>query len=233
MKNYQITPPPPPLPPIFIISLKDSSRREVIASRLRSLNLKFKFFDAVYGRNLTKNELDEVDFDFYPKKFNSPKKLTLGEIGCALSHIKLYEYIVENQISEAIILEDDAIVSLYFEDILKSALHKISSSKEIIFLDHGKAKVWPLMRNLPERYRLAKYRSPSKNSKRCIIRTTAYLLTFNGAKKLLKHAYPIRMPADYLTGLLQLNCLNAYGIEPPCVFGSYDSEIDKIENRYD
>lgn len=41
------------------------------------------------------------------------------------------------------------------------------------------------------------------------------------------------MPADYLTGLLQLTHINAYGIEPPCVFGSYDSEIDKIENRYD
>ncbi|STO71297.1 lipooligosaccharide galactosyltransferase I [Avibacterium paragallinarum] len=89
------------------------------------------------------------------------------------------------------------------------------------------------MRSLPERYRLARYRSPSRKSKRCIIKTTAYLITLNGAKKLLKQAYPIRMPADFLTGLLQLTGIKAYGIEPPCVFGSNDSEIDKIENRYE
>ena len=156
----------------------------------------------------------------------------LGEIGCAMSHIMLYEHIVKNNIREAIILEDDAIVSLYFEEIVTAALNKISSKKEILFLDHGKAKVYPFMKRLPERYRLAKYRSPSKKSKRSIIRTTGYLITYEGAKKLLSYAYPIRMPSDFLTGLLQLTNINAYGIEPACVFGDVDSEIDSIENRY-
>ncbi|UXN35753.1 glycosyltransferase family 25 protein [Avibacterium paragallinarum] len=218
---------------MFVISLKHSSRREFISARLLTLGLSFEFFDAVYGKELEENDLAKVDFSFYSKEYNSLKPLTLGEIGCAMSHIKLYEHIVKNNISEAIILEDDAIVSLYFEDILRAALKKLSSSKEILFLDHGKAKVWPLMRSLPERYRLARYRSPSRKSKRCIIKTTAYLITLNGAKKLLKQAYPIRMPADFLTGLLQLTGIKAYGIEPPCVFGSNDSEIDKIENRYE
>ena len=60
----------------------------------------------------------------------------------------------------------------------------------------------------------------------------AYLITSNGINKLLKYAYPIRMPADYLTGMLQMNHINAYGIEPPCVFRGIDSEIDQIENRH-
>lgn len=51
-------------------------------------------------------------------------------------------------------------------------------------------------------------------------------------KNLLKYAYPIRMPSDFLTGLLQMTGINAYGIEPTCVFGGVESEIDKIENRY-
>lgn len=62
-------------------------------------------------------------------------------------------------------------------------------------------------------------------------RTTAYLITQEGANKLLKLAYPIRMPADYLTGALQLTGLNAYGVEPPCVFRGIDSEIDAMEQR--
>lgn len=220
------------LPIIIVISLINSPRREYIEDRLNGLGLRFQFFDAVYGKSLSDNELSKVDYEYYPKYYSASKPLTLGEIGCAMSHIKVYEYMVENNIEEAIILEDDAVVSLYIKEILSAALEKVSDKKEILFLDHGKAKVYPFMKNLPERYRLAKYRKPSRNSKRTIIRTTGYLLTLKGAQKLLQHAYPIRMPSDYLTGLIQLTGINAYGIEPACVFGSNVSEIDQIQDRY-
>lgn len=219
-------------PPIFIISLKDSTRRKEISARLNSLELDFQFVDAVYGKALTQEQLKQIDFEFYPQKYAAKKPLTLGEIGCALSHIKMYEHIVANNIPEAIILEDDAIVSLYFKQILKDVLRKVPARREIIFFDHGKAKVFPIMRNLVERYRLARYLKPSKNSKRSIIRTTAYLITQDGAKKLLKFAYPVRLPSDFLTGLLQMTDIQAYGVEPACVFGGHISEIDEIEDRY-
>lgn len=219
-------------PPIFIISLKNSPRREFISQRLNDLGLSFQFIDAVYGKELSEDDLKLIDFDFYPKKYAARKPLTLGEIGCAMSHIKLYEHIVHNNIEKAIILEDDAIVSLYFKEIVNDALRKLPKRAEILFLDHGKAKIFPFTRNLVERYRLARYLKPSKNSKRTIIRTTAYLITLNGAKKLLKYAYPIRMPSDFLTGSLQLTDIHAYGIEPACVFGGSHSEIDQMENRY-
>lgn len=41
------------LPPIFVISLKHSPRREVISTRLKNLGLPFQFFDAIYGNELT------------------------------------------------------------------------------------------------------------------------------------------------------------------------------------
>ena len=52
------------LPPIFVISLKDSSRREFIEKRLRGLGLQFEFFDAVYGKNLSQDELQKIDYKF-------------------------------------------------------------------------------------------------------------------------------------------------------------------------
>lgn len=219
--------------PIFVISLKNSPRRDFIKARLDGLGLKFEFFDAVYGKELSLEELNHIDFEFYQEKYNTKKPLTLGEVGCAISHVKLYEHIVRNNIEQAIILEDDAIVSLYFEQIVNDVINKVPSRREIIFLDHGKASVFPVMRNLSERYRLARYRIPSKNSKRFISRTTAYLITFEGAQKLLKFAYPIRMPSDYLTGSLQMTGIHAYGVEPACVFGDIFSEIDQIESRHD
>jgi lipooligosaccharide galactosyltransferase I len=220
------------VPPIFVISLKNSSRREFIAKRLRGLGLQFEFFDAFYGKELSEEELAQVDYHFY-KAYN-PLPLTLGEIGCATSHIKIYEHMVENNIPSAIILEDDAIVSQFFKEIIEDILSKIHHSYELVFLDHGKVKSYPFKKKLIEGYRLAHYRSPSKNSKRCIICAAAYLITLSGAQKLLNYAYPIRMPADYLTGLIQKTKVNAYGVEPPCVFRGLDtdSEIDQIADRH-
>lgn len=219
------------LPPIFIISLKNSPRRDVIKQRMDGLNLAFKFFDATYGKDLTEAELKEIDREFSQKRFSTRKPMTLGEIGCAISHIRLYEYIVSQNIPTAIILEDDAIVSHDFEKIVLKALEVAPDRNELIFLDHGKGKFWPITKKLIEYYKLVRYRYPSKNSKRCIFMADAYLLTLNGAKKLLAQAYPIRMPADYLTGAIHLTGIHAYGVEPPCVFRGAVSEIDSIELR--
>ncbi|WP_118785803.1 glycosyltransferase family 25 protein [Haemophilus haemolyticus] len=223
------------IPKIIVISLKHSTRRENIAKRLSGLGLGFSFFDATDGKKLPASVLESVDYDFYPKHYLSPKPLTLGEIGCAISHIKVYEYMVENNIKSAIILEDDAIVSQHFKEIVEDTLNKINKNHELIFFDHGKVKSHFFKKRIVERYRLAHYKAPSKNSRRCIIYATAYLITLSGAKKLLNYAYPIRLPADYLTGLIQKTRVETYGIEPPCVFRGLnsDSEIDKIEHRYE
>lgn len=218
--------------PVFIISLPNSPRRKVIEERFNALNIPFEFFDAVYGKELSEDEISKVDREYSISRFATKKPLTLGEIGCAMSHIKLYEHIVKNNLQEVIIFEDDAIISQDFLKILKAVLEKVPSRREIIFFDHGKGKSWIFKRSLPEGYKLVRYRYPSKNSKRCIFRTTAYLITLVGAKKLLKNAYPIRMASDYLTGAIHITNINAYGVEPSCVFGGVDSEIDEIEDRY-
>ena len=43
---------------------------------------------------------------------------------------------------------------------------------------------------MPEGYRLAKYISPSRNSKRGIISTAGYILTLSGAKKTAEQGLP-------------------------------------------
>lgn len=219
------------MPPIFVISLKGSPRRGVISQRLNGLKLNFSFIDGINGKTLSEEEKTAVDYEFYPTKFAATRPLTIGEIGCAMSHLLIYKMMLEKNIDKAIILEDDAIVSQEFESIVKDSLKKAPLKTEILFYEHGKAKSHFFKRSLVEGYRMVRYRSPSKNSKRTITRATAYLITKKGASKLLQHAYPIRMPADYLTGALQLTGINAYGVEPPCVFRGVDSEIDAMEHR--
>ena len=200
--------------PIFVISLTRSiERRASITKQMKRLELEFEFIDAVDGKEITNDQLNKVDFDL-ARNFCG-HDLSINEVGCALSHILLYEQIVKESIDKCIILEDDIYINSSFKKIINDIL-KVDKS-EILFLHHGKAKCWPLKNKLTDGYRLAKYIAPSKKSKRGIISTAGYVLTYSGAKKLLSISYPVRMPADYLTGRLQLNGLSASGVEPSCL----------------
>lgn len=200
--------------PIFVISLaRSQDRRAAIEKQMAHLGLSFVFWDATDGKALDDIAMVKVDPEQAERLCGHA--LSAGEIGCALSHIRLYEMMVSRGIERAIILEDDIYLHMHFKRIVEAALR--SSSADIIFLHHGKAKLWPWLSKLPEGYRLAHYCRPSKSSTRGIISTAGYVLTLAGARQLLAHAYPVRMPADYLTGRLQWNRLRAAGIEPCCL----------------
>lgn len=212
----------------LVISLINSSRRPHVTKQMNHFGFNFKFIDGVNIKNTPVNY--NIDNDLAIK--HCGHQLTAGEIGCALSHIKCYEYIIENNIDECIILEDDFQLCDDFLQVIANIVQAAPSRKEMIFLHHGKAKFWPLSRKITSTYKLVRYRYPSYSSKRAILSALGYLITHQGAKKLLSMAYPVRMPADYLTGYIQHNKINAYGIEPCCVWpAGFTSEIDSIEQR--
>lgn len=212
--------------PIFVISLtRSQERRAAVEKQMKRLGLSFLFWDAVDGKALGAEELAVVDFELAEKICGHA--LSLGEVGCALSHIRLYEMMVQQGIERAIILEDDIHLHMHFRRIVEQAL--VTSTTDILFLHHGKAKRWPWIRSLPEGYRLAHYCRPSRRSTRGIISTAGYVLSLAGARKLLRLAYPVRMPADYLTGRLQLTGLSAAGVEPSCL--DVDQFATTIDDR--
>ncbi|MGL5037575.1 MAG: glycosyltransferase family 25 protein [Aeromonas sp.] len=212
--------------PIFVISLtRSQDRRASIQKQMDQFGLKFTFWDACDGRTLGNLTKEKVDVELAQQLCGHP--LSAGEVGCALSHISLYEMIVEQGIERAMILEDDVRLHMHFKKVVNAAINM--SRSDIVLLIHGKGKKWPLLRSLPEGYRLAKYRSPSRHSKRALLSAAGYILTMGGAKKLLAHAYPVRMPADYLTGRLQMTGLIASGIEPCCL--DVNEFTTTIENR--
>lgn len=212
--------------PIFVISLtRSQERRAAVEKQMKRLGLSFLFWDAVDGKALGAEELAVVDFELAEKICGHA--LSLGEVGCALSHIRLYEMLVQQGIERAIILEDDIHLHMHFRRIVDQAL--VTNATDILFLHHGKAKRWPWIRSLPEGYRLAYYCRPSRRSTRGIISTAGYVLSLAGARKLLRLAYPVRMPADYLTGRLQLTGLSATGVEPCCL--DVDQFATTIDDR--
>lgn len=197
----------------FVISLNSSNeRRQHIKNVMARLALGFEFFDAIDGRHLSPDLEAKLDQKLAFEILG--RELTAGEAGCALSHLSLYERMVAENISEALIFEDDIDADDRFRDVLEDLTRKMPARVELVYLYNGKAKAWPMKRSLSHGFKLARYRFPSRNSRRKIIRTTAYILKSAGARKLLNNAYPVRMPSDFLLGSIHKSRINAYGVEP-------------------
>src|SRR5690625_7796816 len=90
---------------VYVITLKRHvKRQELMRQRMAHLGVEFEFFYGVDGYQLSESELARVDQAYCREHFGH--ELTHGEIGCALSHIKLYEKIQKEGIEQALILEE-------------------------------------------------------------------------------------------------------------------------------
>ncbi|HEP0308093.1 TPA: glycosyltransferase family 25 protein, partial [Providencia rettgeri] len=114
---------------VFIINLKESSERRMkMQAQLDKTKLKYEFINAVNGKNLSDTELKKATHD-YPNCM-----LTKGEIGCALSHLSIYKKMANENIEQALVLEDDAILPHNIEDIISQIKFFDKIRKPNIFL---------------------------------------------------------------------------------------------------
>jgi glycosyl transferase family 25 len=76
----------------------------------------------VYAKEMTEDEIAQVYDDIKSRKEREGKPLNRGEIGCALSHFKVYQKIIDENLPYALIFEDDACIDKSFLKIY----HKLS-----------------------------------------------------------------------------------------------------------
>lgn len=90
---------------IYVVSLENSTRRKSIIEQFNRLGIQFDFVDAVNGRLLPKDVVDSINNKDVQSRYR--RQIGLGEIGCTLSHQKIYQAIAESSVDYAIIFEDD------------------------------------------------------------------------------------------------------------------------------
>lgn len=104
---------------IYIVSLEqDIEKRKVISKTLENLNLGFSFINAVYGKNLSEGTVNLIRDKSAGKLLTRQFPLTPGEIGCTLSHLKVYQNILDNNLDWACVLEDDVILDKRFKTFI-------------------------------------------------------------------------------------------------------------------
>lgn len=100
---------------IFVISLTEAlHRRSRMQHLLDATGIPFEFFDAVKGADVTADDLTK-------HQIFSAGLLTKPELGVMLSHILIWQKVVEANIQKAVILEDD----VHFGASFKKVIHEI------------------------------------------------------------------------------------------------------------
>jgi len=124
----------------YVINLaRDRERFESVSARLMALDIAFVRHPAVNG----KRHSQLIERSFRRRYFSRAKgrRLTDGEIGCALSHLTVYRRMLREGVQKALILEDDAMFapefSAFFKQNLNALLNRFDVIKiEGIFFDH-------------------------------------------------------------------------------------------------
>lgn len=192
----------------YVISLKRTpDRRRSIEGQLLQLGLPYEVIDAVDGKALT--NADRAQYSAQAAVATIGRELVPEELGCALSHLAVYRHMLEVQ-DEALILEDDAVVGPELLAVLGNR-QQFPAGWEIMLFSHSQSRPLPWGKKwVTDRHQAVRFWS-----RVCL--TSGYLLSLRGAAKLLRHAYPIRFPADVLTGWFRKTGISLYGIVPRCV----------------
>lgn len=189
----------------YIINLPNSTdRKEHAINELKYHNeFDCEFIDAIYGKNLSKDELytlvdTESNNSHFKNNINKP------EIGCALSHIKCYEQLLKSSEEFVLILEDDILIGKDIDTILPN-LYNIA-----------KAPIPTIILLSPNFY----YKKENKiNNKYSIAKVTSgftaigYIINREAAKILIKKLQPIHSVADNW-GYFRSFSINIYGVIP-------------------
>lgn len=175
--------------PIFVISLHDAKeRRNKIAVDLQALDLPFEIVDAIDGRvSLPCKQEKLID---RPRTLAGLRRsMTNAEYACALSHLGIWQRILDRELPGAVILEDDAIVDQPFAKFLTARGY---DEAPMVLLDHEKARVWNWARPAHIRQGIQLWRIVGNAD-----RTTGYTLSSRGAAYLVAHSLPLQRPADW------------------------------------
>lgn len=181
--------------PAFCITLErrqDRWRRFQDQSGIDGLEL--KRFTGIDGKTIDITKDDRIALctkrNILAKTRRSHEELdSVGGVGCALSHIAVWQWMVDNNQEVCLVFEDDAVVP---PDFIERANKCINDS--VILKDPKKWDMW-LLGGIWDN--LTKIPGESKAIRVGeFVLFHAYIMTLHGAKRLLKDVYPIHSHID-------------------------------------
>ncbi len=235
---------------IFVVSLRRATDRRQRA-RERLEGLRYEFFDAVDKSELDRDRL--VRDGTYDERrtrgaYRHRDDMSVGAIGCALSHRRLYEDMVANGWERMVVFEDDVVPRTAELAALPDALGELPPTWELCYLGYWQNEIVTMNLRLRRaayvalaplglsRWRVGEAlrllpRSFSPHLRRAgrHMCAHAYAVTREGARKLAAAQTPVAYSADQLLAMAILQGrLDAYVVSPVL----FDQESAKHTHGY-
>ncbi len=221
---------------VLVVSLARAQDRQArLRERLRGL--RYELFPATDKKDLDRDALVKdgaFDESRTRRAFRHSREMNLGEIGCALSHRRVYEAAVAGRFARTVVLEDDVVPRAADLAALPTALSELPPGWDLCYLGYVKNEApsaWdrtkraayvalaPLglvrwrtgeaLRLLPAPF------SPHLRRAGLHACTHAYAVSLEGARKLAAAQTPVSLRADWLfSSLILQGKLSAFVAEP-------------------
>lgn len=181
-------------------------------AQLNTLGLSAEFIEAVDGRLMSEDErrsvTADVNYAFLP-----------GEIGCALSHQKIYKKMIDENIDNALILEDDVVLNEEFKNVMEQITVPTVRPSVILLSRSNKFFKKPL-KKLTSKHSLHKTLHATT--------THSYIVNNRAARSLLKGLNPIWIVADKWGLFEDMSLVDVYSVVPHPVHLSDEAKNSTI-----
>ncbi|XP_063000652.1 inactive glycosyltransferase 25 family member 3 [Elgaria multicarinata webbii] len=167
---------------VFLINLaRRPDRRQRMLDALLELEIDPLVVNAVDGSALNSSDIKKLGVDLLPGYYDpfAGRTLTKGEVGCFLSHHRVWKEIAERGLERSIVLEDDVRFEAYFKKRLRRLMDELEQAQmdwDLIYL--GRKQVNSENEELVEDVRNLVVPEYS-------YWTLAYVISRQGAQKLL------------------------------------------------
>jgi len=114
---------------VYVINMdKDKDRLNKVKKEMKKHGLRFRRFNGIVTKELSKDVLDSY------VEPSCQKLCTKGLIGCGISHMKVWEDVINMGYKNAIIFEDDVMLDENFNEKLGFNLKELPDDYDILYL---------------------------------------------------------------------------------------------------
>ncbi len=194
----------------LIINLnRANERKKHISDQLNLISQKFEFIEGVDWKDLDHSILKYTKRNIRIK--NSYRTLTLGQMGCNLSHRKILNWLTTSSERMIAVLEDDVFLSRNLPEVL-SALETTQKKFDIVFLGSrfNQEELVDLF-ELDDKYHFSLSIGREKGA-------WGYVITKDAAKEFLRVLPAVTGPIDDALHAYFVHGLKTYTLNPQIVF---------------
>ena len=206
----------------YVVNLKCDVDRRIYMEKLLAPYeyLSVEFVNAIYGKDLTKEELLELfDEGLAYKRYG--RSLNRGEIGCTLSHYKCYSKLLKSEFDFALILEDD-ITILKDLSIITEIVSLLNSNEPLVLFLSGDYWYKNCIKDFSDKEILSVYDA---------VGTYAYFINKAGARLILEKNIKASCAADNWS-LYRRQGLKMKAIYPYLIDANIESFESTIKQTY-